>query len=286
MNVQELIAAHRIATTEKEKAELETQIWNLATHEERKLNPHRYKHLFTLMPEDSTYHYQMRGRLIQAGAAADPLWERVEKDLLMKTADNILASSKKLDLPLDQAILQELATYDALPYVRTMKDGKSFRTKGISNGRPKTTVIPPDLPKAQGNGVWKLIREELGKKFVAMTEGLHPAMQQELNNQFETDVKILIETYQTKIYRLRKDTPVVKITQYKINKACEVLNLPNPSVNKKVDLSLAKKMKNKLASVYHPDKYTDPVIKQSMSSRFQEIMEAFAVVENYNESIK
>lgn len=291
---KELVVQYReysAAMKEREKAEIEYKLWDLAPPESRVADAHARENYLVSLVDGNQHDHRKRAYLYNAGPAADILWERVERDYALNTAVYILQAAKKTRLDLSENALREaIATgireYDSRPQKRILQSGKVARARSPIRLPTLQEAIKPfrrKKPPVDAREFWdelrKLIASHVGPR-LATTPKL---MQDRLYKEFEMDLKVLIDAMQNKITRLSKqDGGILEVHRKHVTEACRTLSMDPPKPNKPVDLTQARKLQRKLARHYHPDTNGGDA---SLSSLYQQVMKAYETLEEYNESL-
>lgn len=245
-----------------------------------------------------SYEVDARGRLLNGGTVADPLWTRVNKgEMPLGTAVQLLAKGRKraneAGVNAAAAVAAILAEYETQGYTTKMPDGKVFRRKAPS-------AIPRPVPQsfkkakkarkddASGRAVWQQIREALASLVHDRLEDAEPVMQDKLIGEFERDLKVMLDQLQQKLYRMsvqaKANAPFTTrgISRRALVEACRTLHMDPPPVGALVDEKQAKKQKHKLAAVYHPDAHGGD---ETTRPQYEAVLAAYTEVEKYNEQV-
>lgn len=283
MTREELVALYKEtvgARTEKEKADLEQQIWNVRDEGEKQ---QRGLFLRGLLGGSIT-DINARGQLYNAGALAEPLWDRVQKDLTLSMAVDLLRTAKAVG-----SVTKALEEYDKRPIVRNLGKGKAVRVNPPSRLPPAATLARDSNVKGAENPetarvFWTELRKLIGHYFLPRLMDAPTVEVERLQSEFETDLRILFDMFQGKIRRLQTQARgggLSDIQRRHILEACRVLALSKvPAPGVPVDLKEARQRQRKLAALYHPDKHGGDT---SMQALYDDVNRAYSVLETYNE---
>lgn len=288
------------AANQHGKAAIEVREWEQAPLEARqgkdksKVRGIYLQKLFNIPPYDPA----MRGRLYNLGSDAYALWERVDGEMTLKTAADLAVCAKKRNLPLPEAIQEELRLYDLRPYKRYIGNGKFIRTGGSTLSVEKKLIIPatkpatkpaikkkptPTTTSTNTHAFWDGLRKMLTGYCASFLGDLPKPLQEELYVEFEVELKVLCSNFQSRLSRNKQQYSgtLGEVHRKHLLSACKTLSIKAPKSGELVNLEEAKKMKKKMASIYHPDKH-DESIKKVMEQKFNEALSAYEVLETYN----
>lgn len=266
---------------ERERAELEAEIWALVGLEERALvngmGPWLAERLGGMrLP------YLHRSALLGVGEAAEPFWKRVDQDMAISTATELLRTAKRLapgatGQKLLAVVVRVLQDYDARPVARTLPTGKVVKQRG-------TMRLPSayDGAKRSDRGAhtfWAKLRPILGDFLQGQMGDLGPEMGEELYRGFERDLNALCDEYQSKIMRAKKKgTTAFSVSRRQVIDASAVLAMDPPAPGEPVDLAAARRQQRRQAKLYHPDAHAGDA---SMRVQYERVMHAYQVLEQY-----
>lgn len=288
----ELLEKYRATKPERERAYLEQSLWQTLPAEERKqLN--RRNWLCEVTKESAR---SIENRLFIFGEPeAGELWERIERDQMpLTTARERLKEAKALsessNLSLKTAISARLQEYDTWPAHHTVR-GQPYRKKppsrfeALSNSTEARKVV---RLSETDRGFWSRLRPQLAKFAASRFKGADPIIAERLYREFERDLKVLFDEFQSRLSRLRqrekRDRMLHVTVKYpQVVAACLALCMDPPSRNQPADLSLARSKKKKLARVYHPDVTGGD---EGTRAKYEETLSAYAVLEDYNDQLK
>lgn len=289
-----LVDAWKAARTERERAHVEALLWMTAGADERvdlrdegKVNHGRQLWVSKLVgaPEVEV---AKRARLHSGNPDIDELWSRIDKrEFSLGMAVRWLTEARKLkqqrdDITLREALTRLLAEYDTWPkrregeYMVGVKPASSFSRVPM---RKKHARVYANDDRA----FWGKLRELLQDFVQRRMEGVEPLTQSTLLSEFERELKVVTASWGGKMERAKQrgtDNAVLLISRVKVTRACEVLSMDPPKPGKPVDMKLAQSRKRTLAKTYHPD------VSPTTRDQYEAVLEAFAVLEDYEEMLK
>jgi hypothetical protein len=273
--------------TEKERSELEVQIWALVPFSERELLKSK-----GLKPSLVSYIYyrfnsgrrsiRVRQYLNRTGSAADPVWERVQKDMTLNSALEVIHKARTISsndsIEMKDAVIRCLSEYDSSgDYKVVLANGKVTQRKRPSSFRNKSSASP-------GKTFWNSLREQIGNYVESRLKDSDHVVRDQLIRRFEADLHLLIEDFQWALNKAPKtglESIVVTISRKSIISACNTLGMDPPRPGKPVDMKLAVLQKRRHARMYHPDVHGG---SHDTANQFKASMEAFKILEKYNEN--
>jgi len=288
-----LVDAWKAATSEREKARVEELLWmstgvteREALRDEGKANHGRYKWVAKLVgaPE---YDVACRARLSGGNPDIDELWSRIEKKefslgMAMRKLMDARKVKKRENTSLHEAVSRLLAEYDTWPkrregmYMVGIKPSTSFSRVRVSEKKRKVS-------SNDDRAFWAQLRELLEGFVQRRLENVQPHIRDTFIGEFERELKVLTASWSGKLERVKNrgtDTTVLLVTRAKVTKACGVLNMDPPKPGKPVDMKFAQSRKRVLAKTYHPD------VSPHTRDQYEAVLEAFAVLEDYEEMLK
>lgn len=290
--IQALIARHKQASSEKEKAHIENDIWLTGTTPEDRSQYQRRSWVAKALGTHPSA-IQRRVALLMAEPEADLLWERVENEKMpVSTAGSQLVNARKLQqalpgLSLRDALLRQLKEYDSWPSQRN-RAGQVYRKRPpsrLTTQHTNATRTSVAWNQTNEKGFWAELRKHLATFMQGRFEGADPLVADKLFRDFERDLKVLFDEYQSKLYRQRtqehrakRDIALIGFSN--IQQACLTLGMEPPKRGEPVDLALARQKKKKLARVYHPD--SNGGGNEGTNAKYEEALSAFSVLEDYN----
>ncbi len=279
-SIEKLVEGWRQAKTHAEQARIEAHIWHLVPKLHRPQGG-----LMNALPDVlgngvKSSDLKSRSAIYRAEPDSSVLWDRIEKGMPLRTASDLLARAKQrsLDLPLAERIREELRVYDSTGYEVRTDDGKVYR-RG---------VIPlPIAPKTEDE--FRSVVQELIHSFLANDLEGRPAIQDHVRKKlvetFFADLAILFRDWEREVDKAigRLQANETSFARVHIIAACRKLSMDPPRLGKPVDLATANKQRKRLGRAYHPDAHGG---ETSLLTQFNEVMEAYRVLEQYNESLK
>lgn len=287
------------AMSEKEKAELEHKIWDSRPPDAALGSRHKREVYLCSLLGGSLNDIALRAQLYNGGSVIDPIWARIEKDYTVSTGAQIMRSARKIatensEESLRAAIAKVMREYDSRPLKRYLSDGKIARSNSPTRlpsmeEMRKQAIKPSVRRKPENPDNARAFYDEL-RKFIAgyvapKLVGAPPIVGEQLYKDFERDLKVLLEAFQHKAYRVIKQERTGGLTEVhrrQVIESCRTLSIEPPKPGYPVDLERARKMQRKLAGLYHPDQHKGD---ESMRGLYQSVMEAFGALEQYNESL-
>jgi hypothetical protein len=291
--LQALVSCYKDAKTEFEKAKLEQAIWDNV--QDRSLERRKYLHALISAPPNET---DLRSSLLRGMPASEPLWERVHlKTMPLSTASKILRHAKekarRSPKTLAEIVKQAVEEYDNYPFTVRLPGGWTMKRKA-STDLPNLEDAP-FVRRSQGSAddsdrlFWKSIREMVAAHVATRLKGTDPIVANQVYKRFEVDLKILLDEFGDRISRAatgHRDAFIhtkEAINRPRIRQACLILAIDPPNSGRPVDLDKASKQKKRLAKLYHPDSHGGD---ESMREKYHEVLGAYQLLEDYNETIK
>lgn len=280
-----------------QRALMETKIWEAALPDHRQRFDRRdwVAHLTGA----KAARIDRRSRLFHPGPITDPLWERVNRNLmpvgtavrLLKDALQIAARRHaKSETAVSHALAEVLKQYDNQPGMSVMADGTVTRRRTPYSIRVRHEPRSRrPVEEETERTLWADLRETMhrmiGLKLVGVaTEDIEV---QRLVQGMERDVKVLFDDFQQRFYRVQKNAKragetVAMLSRASVVKACRTLAMDPPPTGKPVDLKAANKQKRRLAAQYHPDTHGGD---QTTRSLYEAVLAAYYEIEQYNSQI-
>jgi hypothetical protein len=275
--------------TEREKAELEAEIWALVGSEERSKVKGMGPWLAVKLGGAGGVNgapYLQRSALLGMGEAAAELWTRVEGEMAIATAVDLLRTAKRLapgatGAKLAAVVAEVLREYDARPTTRTLPSGKVVRQRNTS--RLPSRFEPKKRADREGHTFWTKLRPILGEYVQEYLADVEPAMADSLYRDFERDINSLCEEYQSKIARVKKKgTLVFSVSRRQVIEASATLSMDPPAPGAAVDLAAARRQQRRQAKLYHPDSHGGDV---SLRAQYERVMQAYQILEQYQANL-
>lgn len=300
--LDDLEAKYMEATTEKEKAILEAQIWALVPQEvraglasvggddskvvERKGLIGYFNAKFSIGQGQLRY----RQYLQRHGNAADPLWERIESGLTLSSAMNIMQKAAK-DVGdgavLEEAVRKRLEEYDSTGYETKTAGGKTVRRRSPSRlPEAEGGWAPPDEEAPEGRAFWAFLRKQIAGFIGSKLPDGDMRVRETLLRNFEVDLNVLIADFQRDLHRAPKGSlfNAEKAPSRKaVIRACTTLGVIQPRPGQPVDIVKARSQYRAHCRAYHPD---IPGGTEETRDLFQAAQSAWKTIQAYNESLK
>ncbi len=256
--------------TQKERAVLEQQLWEGV----KVPGTDRGASLRDLLGVGQNA-LDARFQLLRLGDAADPLWQRVEKDMTLETALHLLRSAKSSGATLEEVI----SAYDEAAKkpgaVRSIGEGKTV-VVGFKFVRPSEPTTKKGA-RAFNSSVRALVTAYLNSELEDQPE----AVRESLADDLFFGLRVLLDDLNAAVAKKRKESKDEKeVLQHptlrQVKEACNVLGVP---VNRtgQFDMAEAKRKYRKMAATFHPDRNTNPdVVKQ-----YHAVNEAWNLLKEY-----
>jgi hypothetical protein len=283
----------------KERTEHEAWMWAQVPEDERQqCDPHhRLGDWLVKTLGGARNDYNLRHFLNRDGT--DALWRRLEaKELsLNKAVELFREARKRADVegtPIATAVAITLDEYEKLPVTRVM-DGIPVRAKRPSRLRRNTGAKrkKPRRSKHKDPRVLRTrVRDEVARYAAELHADLDSSTAEQLLGELEVDVNQMLDDHSARVGRAKinakrrdeQDDALYKsISRRRFNEACRTLNIPIPSPNKPIDLTVAKKAKRNLVRAYHPDLGAD---NESTRAAYDAVIKAYRLIEQYAEEAK
>ncbi len=305
MTLDELKELHAMATTHREKGALEVELWQrFGAKDPSRSWPGRREYLSALLGL-APAEVERRHTLIGLGEAAEPLWARLERDLTMSAATEIVRRARSLGrerigVPMAATIVAVLDEYDSRPFVRELGGGKLGRSGeptrpvgGRTGPLRRSSREPPPSRRSQAidkksrgsqasaEHVFRVKMRELVREYVDdMLAGHAEAHVIGEAERVEAEVRVVLAEFVGRITR-KKKTPTLAevITRSKLAGACQILHVDPP---KSDDYRggrwyvRTKKLFKELAASFHEDR-----VGSGSREQFLAVMEAWRVVEAF-----
>lgn len=266
---RDLIQQYKTQTgrTSRETALMERKIWFLAEPTIKKesgaLRSKRewLAHALSQKPSE----VECRSAILGYGEAAADIWRRIDEESLpLRTAARLMREAKERSamagIRLEDALTKFLEDYDNLPAFRTPNGGVTHkRTPGMLSRTPAPPMEQKrDDKEDDPKYFWANLRGMIAGYVQTRLEGIDQGVAESLWRDLDVEIKIVLEHFQHKIDRTRRDGDLRKqtISRGAIIQACHTLNLDPPAMGKTINAEFKKKAKQhfkKLAGKYHPD---------------------------------
>jgi hypothetical protein len=265
LDQNELIAEWLEAKTEKRRAELEAKIVVHVTGRDRTVD---LAHLLGV----SQYVLQCRVRLLGVGNDADPLWDLIDRGVILHgTAVTALRHAESMGGSRSAAVMKVAAAvlkaYDDTRYTRSI------------HGKKYVVRLPPivDIATRPFNQQLRTMCME----YVDSRLGELPEIdRQSVRDEFLYGLRMLLDEVDNNIrrrQRAKKTSSEVKdiVAQNQIRDACDVLGVTYGPV---IDMKAANKRFRKLAAQFHPDRVGD---NPDMVKQYQALTEAWEILREF-----
>lgn len=276
-----LLEEYKKTTDHYELARLEQRIWEGASAADRRTTtPQEYgkRGFLAALLGVSAFEVEVRGALWSLGSAADPLWSRIrDGSLSLGIARRVSADAKYIarqrNITVTQAMLVALTEYDNAP-----------KYSGGKRRMRRTTVPPrasPSTAQPETMRFWTGLREQVATFMRSRMPEADEMLLTRMVSVLMTDLKTVTDIWVAKINRARAtETSTALIRHGQIIDACRTLKLDPPRRNEPVDLKQANTQKRRLARAYHPDSGS-----RGTEAQYQQVLEAYEVLETYNQSV-
>ena len=283
--LEDLKARYAFEMTERERATLEAQIWSLVPRSDRdSTKPGMAMYMSKLF---SVAHRTIRVRqyLLRAGSAADPLWDRVQKDMTLSTALNIMQEAWSLkqsnsSMELSAAVIKSIEDYDKSgDYAAKSSNGKLVRRKRPNSIRgPTSTSTSTSANKI----FWNTLRAHIGDYAKSRLEGTDPVIYDRILRSFEADLNILFEDFQQELSKApRAGLEILAVSRKVMIQACNILGMDPPKPGKPVNMKLASTQRKRFGRMYHPDVSGG---SKETTDQYMAAMEAYRILQKYSEN--
>ena len=283
-SMEELIELYKLDMTEKERAELEAQIWNLVPRDERigGIDDH-------LSSKLGVTGYAMRERhfLFRASKTAEALWKRIDGGMTLHAAVTVMRKSRRAaqseGISVVEALEKELEKYDTTGYEIKSPDGKVIRkTKPSRLPDPDETSTIPNTK--EGRDFWNSIRRMFADYLNGRLAECDPMEADNIRRTVESDLNTVLIDMQKMISKAsRQAMPIRSVSRQSIVQACHTLGMNPPAPGKMVDIGVAKRQRKLYARQYHPDVHGGSEVTRPL---FEATITAYKVIEQYNENLK
>lgn len=256
-----LLERYLAATTPRERATIALALWQACPNKSAQVGEGgRATYVLSLLPEQDTpqMRYLMAGWLVLAGAgaAADPLWDRLDGNMAFGTATRLLREARAnrfQDETLAVSLARALARYDALPDQRA--DGAKVVKKTRAGESPKAPAAPPKAGHGEGS-FWASVRGLIDTFLDERLAGLSDAVLLAEKQRTLTELRCLLDAASERISELRRTGTAslsATVSRQVIRQACGVLRLDAPKAIDEKFIKTARSRFKQLAREYHPD---------------------------------
>jgi len=188
------------------------------------------------------------------------------------------------------AELRKLGIIRASGKKRLSKKGKLANVWVLVNPGEIPDVITPEakhLPKVPNSA--KIFWRELRRQVMVFTKQAYPDVDEgswtQYARELDADLRGIVSHFINKMGRAQTAGTVndVIISRRRMIDACETLRVPPPGTGQPADLEVAKRNKRHASRLYHPDTGSG---NETTRALFQAAIEAYDVLEQYNQSLR
>jgi hypothetical protein len=288
VTLAELIRDHASADTERARAEIELEMWQLYGKDEVRTEKRDRSDYVASVLGVSRYPIAQRQRLLGYGDAFEVLWQRVDDDMMLRTACEIAHTVKKIKARGEserEVLARVLAEYDARPNVYHV-NGKIVRRPSWLKAKAQEFTQRERESRAQTpeGRFWTehraLVRGYVEERLVGQSD-------MDITNEverLETDLKVVFAEFHSRLDWKKRRVPLaVAITRRALVEACRTLHLDPPKSTTEAPgeafFKTAQRRFKELAREYHPDRHGSDATRP----QFEAVMEAWRVIQDYRE---
>jgi hypothetical protein len=306
MTFEELRELHAMATTHREKASLEVELWQrFGAQDPSRTWPGRREYLSEIL-RLTPAEVERRHTLIGLGDAANPLWDRLERDLTLSAVTEIIRRSRaisreRVGVPMAVTVAAVLDEYDSRPFVRDLGGGKLGRSgqptrpvggrtgpirrtsRAPAPSRASTEAIDKKSRGSQASAehVFRVKMREIVREYVDdMLAGHAEANVIGEAERVEAEIRVVLAEFLGRITRKKKNPTLAEvITRSKLAGACQILHVDPPKSDDYRGgrwYGRTKKLFKELAASFHEDR-----VGSGSRDQFLAVMEAWRVVEAF-----
>jgi hypothetical protein len=246
-----------VATTEREKAVLEKEIWESVKEVGRNRRDFLSK-LLSVSPST----IDGRAYLLAHDVDVSELWKRIEaKQMNYGMACKFIRRAKMEIGHFPIVLGKAIAAYDMLPVGVVIK-GVPIRRTFPGKAKPKEGY--------QAKLFWKKIRQDVETYLSAECIGFDPPTTAEVRSHVFTDLDTFLKGMQSKFSRARNRAKGAEAvdrilkSDTDVRNACAVLNLDRPRKLDAEFLKKARSQRNAFVRVFHPDTGGVTAIRRSI----------------------
>lgn len=286
--IEDLSSLYDVQMTERERASLESQIWELVPSGKRpKGGIGAYFNQQFGVTNSSCRH---RHQLHLAGDDANPLWAKLESGMPLRTAVLILrqaqSSSRKTRFPLHEEVERQLHRYESMGVQVKTTNGKVFRRSkaGSTHRDPIPSQLEVETKKAVDvKNFWMAMRSMVASYINTKLDGYDSMEIDSVRRRVEADLNVFLTDMQDIIRRAPKGRiELVGVTRRQVIDACRALGMDPPPPGKPVDEKKAKLQRKLYSRQYHPDVHGG---SEETRHLFQAAIEGFKIIERYNQEL-
>jgi len=272
LDMENLRAMLGFVTTQRERAEMEGRMFELASKDDRKGGCAKWVARtlsVSLRPAEA------RNSLRQAGPAAEALWARVDgtERMLLESASGALSRARLRavaeNVALVEAVARELAEYDTWN-LHSTKNGTFRKPTQRARGFGKRSTHEQrkrikSRPSGSARDLWSAVRAALKRVVDAELAELADSHAREvLRGQMEAELSGAVDLLHTRVRTAKKHSQLdgvpsilnVDVERRKLRDACLVLSVDPPAPGKFIIhavYAVAKRNYKRLVREYHPD---------------------------------
>lgn len=296
LDMENLKALWSYATTHRERAQIESWMWDLVPRGERQAGGCRTWLHRTLQVAYRTS--EARTSIWMAEPDSQILWDRIDgpERMLVRSGLQILQRARIRSIAetcsLKEAIVRELAEYDTWQKHETAEGTfrkRPARPKGFAIGtRPKRDRRDPaNVAKRvqSSRELWGAVRAAVKRVVDAELQSIGDMrMRESLRSQIEVEISSMISLLNGRIRNAKQNAslnnaPVTRgsADRKKLRAACQLLSVDPPAIGEHASHAMymaAKKNFRRLAREYHPD-----VTGDASHDRYDAVVEAMRTIE-------
>ena len=283
-----------VNVTERERARLETLIWEATSPVERRacLPKGRGQSEFIAARFNvSRYVVAARQYLHLAGDQANILWDCIEKEKLpLTTARTLLRKARSMETSshsVQEIIPDLIKEYKKLDVYYNSVTGCIHRRQKPAGNMERKAEVKTSKKEESIHDMWRELRKVIGKLITSQLVDVDANMADLLRSELEGELRSLIDSYGPKIKRAKGlgslDGIRKKISRAGLLEACATLVMNPPKPGREVDLVMAKQRYKKRAARLHPDVLGG---HEETRPEWHAVNEAYQYVIKYNEQLK
>jgi len=274
------------AKTERERAQLEVELWRLAPRSVRGLATAQAWLCKTLAPFGSadvvrTRNVDARQRLQNGGDVVGPVWDLIDgpEHMTLQSGARILSSARQAakinHTTVEEEVAKAIKSYLSLTKF-VLGDGRTFRRMARDANR---------LSARRDN--WGSVRAAIKRIVYAELDSIADAnAKSRLRSQIEVEISSLVHILTARVRRVKEtaslDKSPARVSDKKLRQrlreACQLLSVDAPAPGHPVDLltyQKAKKNYRSLVKEYHPDTSGTEDTRES----YQAVIDAMILIE-------
>ena len=264
------------ATTERERAHVENEIWERMDRSTHSAARHGAAAKIAVELCDATARHAVAQRrtVFLAEPWSGLLWRRVEPPELMplKSAAALVSFARRRARELGgqpgEYLLGLVEEYDRMP--KRVQRGRTCRY----GFRKLADALPAD-PDA---GLWERVGSMVRRHVRDELPGLDVLRADEVRRDFEQDLRAAIELMRSRVRALKQPDALAEVTKAALRAACDELQLPCPRNGTPIEG--ASKRYRQIARTLHPD------AAPGREDDFRRVTEAYEVVSRHNAAVE